>query len=255
MYPRQTNRKNDPGFYVFNFTNKSGFALISGDKRIAGRLGWSGNGTIDNNPHAGLRIFLSRMIPYFQFKRQEIEAMRGDSTHINLLRKLSDFKKDDSVSKTQNSGARVEYCLSAGGRVAVACSGSCDKYSYSTLISSYNTTTPDVSPLLQTNWHQNAPYNQLYESGCNSFNAGCYSNSNYSAGCVPISEAQVIAYFYGKNPTRYGADWQAISNNPGCTYTDPQFAAVSALVKAVYDHYEITFKTCAAGTFTFNREI
>jgi hypothetical protein len=63
QYPSEVNRKNDPGIYVFNFTDKNGFAIISGDKRIMGRLGWSGKGTVDANPVLGARIFLNRLIP------------------------------------------------------------------------------------------------------------------------------------------------------------------------------------------------
>ena len=47
-------RKDDPGIYVFNFANNRGFAIISGDERIPGRLGWSGMGTLDENPNPAL---------------------------------------------------------------------------------------------------------------------------------------------------------------------------------------------------------
>ncbi len=57
-FPKSINRKNDPGFYVFNFSGNNGFAIISGDERVLGRLGYSGTGTLDNDPHTGLRIFM-----------------------------------------------------------------------------------------------------------------------------------------------------------------------------------------------------
>jgi hypothetical protein len=115
---------------------------------------------------------------------------------------------------------------------------------------------------LKTEWNQFAPYNNYYADGCNYVYDACFSNSNYLAGCVPISEAQVIAYFYAKNPAKYGSDWITISNSPStCYYASDlnKINLVSGLVKRVYDHYWLTAKYCGflggTGTFTFNREI
>jgi hypothetical protein len=252
QYPGEVNRKNDPGIYIFNFTNNRGFAIISGDERIMGRLGWSDNGKIDNNPNPGIRIFLSRMIPYFQFKRKEIEAMRGDNAHISLLNKLSSFKQ--GVHEKTNSSGRVP-CAQERTNSATPCDPSCTLTSSSYLASSYNTTHTVVPALLQTSWSQYAPYNNLFPSGCNYNYGACYANSNYLAGCVPLSEAQVIAYFYGKNPARFGSDWATIANTQdACGLNSTQVNGVAALVKAVFDHYALTSRVCG-GTFTFDHDI
>jgi hypothetical protein len=251
IYHSKSKSKVDPGVHVFNFGDNRGFAIISGDKRIEGRLGWSGNGKIDRNPHAGLRIFLSKVVPYFQYKRQEVEAMRGDSLHRSLLLKLSKFKKKDPAKGNPGGRIDAEPCLQL--RTDFPCPAACTLSAGYTQISSVDYTTTVVAPLLKTNWDQYAPYNNLYESGCNWVN-NCVNaiNNNYKAGCVPISEAQVIAYFYDK---RYGGDWTAIANNPGRCYNATQAWMVAALVKGVYDHYWVTSKTCDGGTFTFDRDV
>jgi len=69
----------------------------------------------------------------------------------------------------------------------------------------------------------------------------------------------VIAYFYGKNPAKYGTDWPIISNtNLACTLNSNQVSLVAGLVRQVYSNYNFTVHSCvfssssnANGTFTF----
>lgn len=265
FFPGSTGRKNDPGFYVFNFSDKNGYAIISGDKRTPVRLGWAGKGMVKGNEtDPGARIFLNRIVPYFQFRRQEVASMRGDSLHISLLQKLSAYGKDHTQKRKDENG-RVEIpCIQirTSNNAILTCDPGCTLYTSSYLASTSTKTTIVVSPLLKTEWNQFAPYNNLYAEGCNYVQDACFANSNYLAGCVPVSEAQVIAYFYAKNPAKYGTDWITIAGNKTtCFYASDlnKVSAVSALVKRVYDHYWLTAKYCGflggTGTFTFNHDI
>ncbi|MFM9838604.1 MAG: C10 family peptidase [Cyclobacteriaceae bacterium] len=252
LYPGAINRKNDPGIYVFNFSNDNGFAIISGDERIMGRLGWSGKGKLDNNPNPGVRVFLSRMIPYFQFKRKEVEAMRGDSTHISLLKKLSKFKKQENNAASNGRVAQPCYQLRAG-RTAVCADGGCDKYTYSYQLSSTNTTNTVVPQILKTQWGQGPPYNNNFDNEC-AYQSSCsgYGNSNYSAGCVNVSEAQVVAHYYGIYNRANDTDWQVIANtSSACSLNPTQVDKVAWLIKDIFNQYP-TYQTCGSGTATWN---
>ncbi len=275
-YPN-TNRegKNDPGFYAFNFSEGNGFAIISSDKRAFGRLGWSGKGAIDNTETGQhMQLFASRAATYIQAKRKEVETMRGDSTYINLLLKLSRFKS--------NGGASDESIKSfSGGRVGsvptpcqlqsayqnktgstsrtevVPCSSGCTLYQTSSLLYTSNATSVAVAPLLKTEWDQIAPYNNYYgSSACGYHYDDCNlsQNNNYFAGCTEIAEAQVVAYWWGK---KYGGDWAVIANTDvACAYylNPGQIDKVSTLVRGIYGSYAFTFKNCSTigttGTFT-----
>jgi hypothetical protein len=259
MFPKTDRTKsNEPGFHIFNFSNKMGFAIISGDKRAFGRLGWSGNGKIE--PESEITMFLTRAVNYIQAKRAEIEAMRGDSIHVSLLEKLSGFK----VAKAGSGGSngRVEIgCVQYRKGRAIPCENPCDLYNYSVLLSSSQRTNVIVPQLLQTEWSQTTPYNNNYgSSGCGDRSDACGAsvNHNYYAGCVPIAISQVIAYYWGKNPAmaRFGTDWPLIAGRAhACTLNSGQVSDVSNLVSSVYGNYGFGFRNCTGigdnGTFTF----
>lgn len=257
MYPHTDRSKsNDPGFHIFNFSDQNGFAIISGDKRAFGRLGWSSQGTIDKD--SKITMFFSRAATYIQAKRWETEAMRGDSAHISLLEKLSGYKIDATGNGSTNGRAAIDCPIERrSGRVI--CTG-CDLYTFSYLVSSSSFTNTIVPPILRTERSQRTPYNNNYgSSNCGERWDVCGSNrnSNYLAGCVPIAASQVIAHYWGRNPARarFGTDWPIIANTDhACRLTTSQVNDVSKLVRDVYGRYVFTFKNCSDigddGTFT-----
>lgn len=263
MYPKTDRLKsNDPGFHVFNFSDNNGFAIISGDKRAFGRLGWSGKGKLEKE--SPITMFLTRAAYYIQDKRKEVEAMRGDSAHISLLEKLSGYKVIKAKGIGRVNGREAIKCQIArkSGRVAVC--GNCDLYTYSYLMSTVNFTNTIVPTILQTEWNQNAPYNNNFGSGstwigdCSSRYDDCSinQNSNYYAGCVPVAASQVIAHYWGRNPARarFGNDWPIIANmDKACLLTQSQTSDVAGLVRNVYGSYGLGYKFCSFlgnGTFT-----
>lgn len=261
MYPKTDRLKsNDPGFHVFNFSDNNGFAIISGDKRAFGRLGWSGKGKLEKE--SPITMFLTRAAYYIQGKRKEAEAMRGDSAHISLLEKLTGHKIK-ATGKNSANGRFIECQIARkSGRVAIC--GNCDLYTYSCLVSTVNFTNTIVPTILQTEWNQNAPYNNNFGSGstwigdCSSRfdDCGFNQNSNYYAGCVPVAASQVIAHYWGRNPSRarFGADWPTIANTDrACLLTQSQISDVANLVRSVYGSYGLGYKSCSFlgnGTFT-----
>jgi hypothetical protein len=226
-----------------------------------------------------MQFLLSRAARYISGKRKEIEAMRGDTAYVNLLIKLSKFKGGqypvDSRTSQANSTQNTTPCqLIVKNTVGVsaktsatATTGSscgCTLTQSSALTSTSTSMSVVVSPLLQTEWNQNAPYNNLYGgSTCGTRYDDCYSssNDNYYAGCVEVAESQVIAYFYGKNPSLYGSDWVTIANTPfacSATLNPTQISEVASLVHSVRLNYPIVVESCVdwwifnfQNTFTF----
>ncbi|MFM7431125.1 MAG: Spi family protease inhibitor [Flammeovirgaceae bacterium] len=258
MYPRTDRLKSkDPGFHVFNFSDNNGFAIISGDKRAFGRLGWSGKGRLEKE--SLITMFLTRAAYYIQDKRKEVEAMRGDNAHISLLEKLSGYKIETTGNNSPNGREIIRFQIERRAGRTSTCTN-CDLYTYSYLVSTANFTNKIVQPILQTEWNQNASYNNNFGSGsnCSSRYDDCSinQNSNYSAGCVPVAASQVIAHYWGRNPARarFGNDWPIIANtDKACLLTQSQTSDVASLVRNVYGSYGLGYKSFSFlgnGTFT-----
>jgi hypothetical protein len=243
----------EPAIHIFNFSDKKGFAIISGDKRLFGRLGWSDQGIIDTDPIAPTKLTLARLARYMQFKRTEVESMRGDQYHVSLLEKLANFDAD-GTSKN-GLGSRIACVGNRAGKT-VACGDGCNKQTSTMLISTTNTTSVIVDALLKTKWGQGAPYNDLFNGACGaSYGWNCGVNDNYATGCVQTSEAQVVAYFWAQGNPQGDTDWATIANtaNP-CYLNSTQLYKVAWLCKDIWTRYP-AWEDCDKGTFTFNRSI
>jgi hypothetical protein len=255
-------RENDPGFHIFNFSNNGGFAIISADKRAPNRLGWTDAGNLDSKePHAVFGLVLPRLAYLIQDKRQEVENMRGDKYHIDLLTKIANFNKTNT---TKSSNGRVDPCQIAKTN-GEGCPGFCSLSPYTALLSSQTSPTTIVAPLLATNWGQGPPFNNDMNGNsvggpCTEKNLGCnspvnnefYHNNNVAAGCIPVSEAMVVAYFWGRRgvtPTTGSlnpADWAAIANNGSvCNNTPQQVSSISALIRRIFVNYNVTWSGCS----------
>jgi hypothetical protein len=256
-FPKSSDRKHDPGFYVFNFSENKGFAIISGDKRVMGRFGYSGSGKLDNSPHTGLRIFMSRVVNYIQAQRKSIESMRGDASYFSLIKKLNSFKSQankakDDAAKSQANAKKQDDIPCPERTTDDPCDQGCSMLPYITLNSTSNSTYTQVQPIITTEWDQCPPYNNYFASGCSlQYNINClsYSNVHYDAGCVPVSEAQVIIHYYARN----NPVWYAIANTDICSMNATQVDQVASLIKNVYNQYSISFRSCSTGTFTFDQ--
>lgn len=265
-YPKSSNRKNDPGVYVFNFNDKQGFAIISSDERAQGRLAFAGKGTIDKDINPGVRLFLSRTVEYIQFKRQEVEVMRGDAAHISLLTKLTTFKPRSSEEKTasnERTNSVPPPCPPQTFNInnGAPCGTTCNLHTTTVTNSSSMVQTTLVAPLLHTRWDQGPPYNNNFSGDCSQKTLQCggglsYTNSNYYAGCVPISEAQVVALYYARYNYQNDPDWSVISNSISiCSLNATQIDKMASLIKNIYNKYSLATKSCADGTFVFDQSI
>lgn len=218
-----------PSLYVANFNDHKGFVILSADKRAPGILAIVGSGAIDSTSHIGLRIFLENSMKHIDEKVAKTESFRGDAIFKSLVAKLqSNVNQNKSVD-----GGRVEQ---------LACTQNIITDPYNSVISTNYIT----SPLLKTLWDQGPPFNYgMPDAGCNSSGYCGGANTKYLAGCVPVAEGQVVAYFYAR---RNVGDWSSVTTaQTGCAFSGSQSSEVSSLLHNIYLDYGIyTSRTCAA---------
>jgi hypothetical protein len=234
-----------PSLYIANFNKKDGYVILSADKRATEILATVGSGTIDSLAHPGLQVFLSNAILHIDEKVAEMEALREDATFKSMVEKLQQGLSKEKNGKKTTKGGRTGFSdpcptLRVPGRAArtALCEGGGCIYVSSTVpiqtVSTINTFRP---PLLTTLWYQGPPYNDgMAEAGCDNY--GCsygLHNTRYLVGCVPISEGQIVAYFFAKN----NAFWQSVVGKSCASYTPEEATSVATLAHSIFIDYGI----------------
>jgi Spi protease inhibitor/Peptidase C10 family len=231
-----------PSLYIANFNEKHGFVILSADKRSTEIIAIVGSGTIDSVAHRGFRVFLSNAVMHIDEKVAEMESLRDDESFKSMITKLNEAFAKEVEKKSNSKNGRVAvgctYLRVPGARTSVACPGSDCMYVSSTVpIQSINTTTYIAPVLLSTLWDQGPPYNNGQpEGGCYEYGCGGTSNSKYPAGCVAISEGQVVAYFQAKRNNTF---WQSVVGKPCSSYTSDEASGVASLAHSIYLDYGI----------------
>jgi hypothetical protein len=178
-------------------------------------------------------------------KVAEMESFRGDKEFLSMVDKLHQAFTSGERSKKSSSGGRSSACLSVyvPGTSNVACGGDCYYITSTIPIQTVNVTAYVAQPLLTTLWHQKPPYNNGQPDGGCTTAGYCGSNSKYLAGCVPIAEGQVVAYFYAK---KY-ANWQSITGKVCWNYTQDETNAVANLAHSIFLEYNWPYNSRACG--------
>lgn len=228
-----------PSLYAVNFNDNHGYVLLSGDKRVPHTWATVAAGTLDDNAHIGLQIFMSDAIITMDTRVAEVEATRGDSIFNSMVSKLQAAITKEKSSKSTANG-REEPCLKiyvpgkSQSRTS-SCGGDCFYRSSTVVLQTVNNHTYVSRPLLSTLWDQGPPYNNGQpDGGCNT-RGDCGNNSRYLAGCVAIAESQVVAHYYAKRNNQ----WQDIVNKPCNSYTGQEAEMVANLNHSIYLDYGI----------------
>ncbi len=227
-----------PSLYVANFNKDDGYVILSADKRVPEIVAIVGSGTIDSLAHPGLRVFLSNAIMRMDEKVAEMESYRADQAFKSMVAKLSEAIHQEKNNSTKNGRTDIgcKYLRVPGARVDAACPGGCSYTTSTVPIQSVNATTNIAPILLSTLWEQGPPFNNGQpEGGCYSSSYYCGSNSKYLAGCVPVSESQVVAYFAAKR----NSFWQGVTAKRCQNFSSPEADAVANLNHAIYLDYGI----------------
>lgn len=141
-------------FYLINYEDNAGYALVSTDSRTTPVYAYSDEGNItaeDLQTHPGLSLFMEDAVPFYE---SEIEAFILDSILYPI-----------EIPDTLDDGRPI----SIDGIL-------CYKKTVDTTII--------VGPLLTTKWDQESPFNRYCGDG----------TTYVKAGCVPIAAAQIMAY-------------------------------------------------------------
>jgi hypothetical protein len=166
----------------------------------------------------------------------EMESFRNDVAFRSMVAKLGEAltKEKEKTSKNGRAAIACQYLRVPGGRTDVNCPGGCSYYTSTVPIQTVNTETYIAPIHLSTLWEQGPPYNNLLPiGGCQVSSYSCGSNTRYYAGCVPVSEAQVVAYFKAQtNPT-----WQAITNKACQNFTGTEIETVAQLTRLILLYY------------------
>ena len=176
----------DTALYVFNFKNNNGFAIISGDKRVADILAFTENGNLNDSDmndieDTGLAVYLSRLPVFF---KEELDRF---SIEKDSLEEVID------EPETYRRKRRT-------------------KYSYSfTDWENVNR----VPNLVEVKWNQSAPYNN--EAPFVQYPDG--SQRRAVTGCVSTALAQLIsAHKYPSNFRGVSLDWDFLTQYPSYAY-------------------------------------
>jgi hypothetical protein len=240
-----------PSLYIANFNEKDGYVILSADKRVPEIVAIVGSGTIDSLAHPGLRVFLSNAVMHMDEMVAEMESFRNDVAFRSMVAKLGEAltKEKEKTNKNGRTSIECNYLRIPGARTNMNCPGGCSYSTNTYPIQSVNTTTYVAPILLKTLWDQGPPYNNGQPiSDCNILGCGGTSNSRYLAGCVPISEAQVVAHFAARNnPT-----WQSIVTKTCNLYSQPEADAVAWLAHDIYLAYGIYASRGCLSTGVYN---
>jgi hypothetical protein len=235
-----------PSLYIANFNKKDGYVILSADTRVPETVAIVGSGTIDSLAHPGLRVFLSNAIMHMDEKVAEMESFRDDDAFKSMVAKLGEAitKEKTKTSKNGRTAIGCQYLRVPGARTDVNCPGGCNYVTSTVPIQSVNTTTYIAQPLIKTLWDQGPPYNNGQpDGGCVTDGCGGSSNARYLAGCVPISEGQVVAYFQAKR----SAFWQSVVSKTCNSYTPDEESGVANLAHSIYlDYGWFVSRDCSA---------
>lgn len=207
--------------YIINFANDNGYVLVSANKNTMPILAYSEKGHFDLTNQNASWLYINE----YKALVKNAQSCTTDSLRKKYALQWAVFEKTENNSTRALSSSEqttvnneIRYRESLGykhlGSLSVAryylpeenyqsliaeMKDYCDsKYDYMNLIQvfiksfSYET----IGELLETNWHQRAPFNIDADNGL--------------AGCVPIAIAQIT--YYHKYPKKY--NWDKIYKIP-----------------------------------------
>ena len=241
----------NPLCYVINYTNSTGFIIVSATKDYHPILAYSDTGRfeVDKINTNGTSVWLDEQSHYLslaselpdsikmkyramwtQYSTQELdfESSRSESDVYNLISRsingwtnqgytvyrLSEYKNSDEFRNLPSDVQETLLYLPSG--YANPNYGGCENVSFVLKkdVGTYNY----VSPLLNTTWGQWGNYN-------------LYVPTNCPVGCIAVAVGQIMKYY--QYPTTDFA-WSSMPNNYATTATATLMADIGQKVKMDY---------------------
>lgn len=215
---RSANVSEDTLYYVFNFEDNRGFAIVSADDRIPTQiLAYVDNGSLENDvDNPGLRYGLELMQHYVESSIDHFENKK-DSL-------LAEAEKKSSVVDAKTAETRAIYTGTA----------------YSVL------SEQTVGPLISVTWGQGHPYNMNVGKLCddNDKNGG-----KAPTGCVATSTAQLMSYWkYPYSWDFVAMDWTKMCSSK--TATDLNKSNIAILMKLIGVYIGMKYDCEGSGAYT-----
>lgn len=213
----RSNTTEPSGFYLFNFTNNNGFALVSTDRRTNSIYAYSLDGNInyeDACANSGFGVFMENAAHFYQ---KEIDSysfsapehpLIPDTMDQSILRLI--------IEEYEGHNYYVEY--------------------------GPNEIVNQEGPLISVKWEQLWPYN--YYCGTNTSRSHGYRNA---VGCGPLAAGQIMSYY--QHPIyihSQNLDWPSIlsASSYNEAYTTSESISTGAL-KTAYLLHEIGLSSSA----------
>jgi hypothetical protein len=160
--------------YILNYSDSSGYAIVSADARIDySVLAFSEKGSFNRDTdNPGVRLFLERLDSYLLYSIIETERQK-DSLLSGALRKLNVKSSGDLNVRGKSLAEPLAAASPSGVTISV------------------------VGPLLTVAWGQEWPFNGSLAGGCQI--TGDNPEGKVLTGCVATSVAQLMAYWQPSN--------------------------------------------------------
>lgn len=202
-----------PAYYIVNYKNNLGFAIIAADKRVAPLLAFS----TENNFNLNSNELPLGLVEWMESADEYIQNVRD--SEIGVPVQIRSTVLCNALKTTlRKAPPSNEECFDVSN-------GCPPEYQSS----------KTVGPLLKTSWHQRAGFNDLVPKSCD--------NGKAPAGCLAIAVAQVM--YYHQYPTSY--DWSSMDINLGGS------EAARLIINLNHSNSLNTSYDCSGSEAKFNR--
>ena len=181
----------DTLLYLINFSEEKGFAVLAADRRLSSPI---------------LAVSDSGDLSPLDFSQAEIEDMLDGDEDLSNFIFYNEDDDDYYVGSLQGSSIIPKMIADYATDEMVKIKN--QTFSHDVVAYANTTVTLDsISPLLETDWHQDSPFNDRSPKR---------KGTRAPAGCVAIALAQIMAYHEYPKTVYYDGvqcDWKEIKKN------------------------------------------
>lgn len=207
----------NPALYIFNYTNDSGFVVISAEAKHEPICAFIEHG------HFGADTVPPTLVQWFDATVENIEMVRA-GTYENTNR--AHYAWYDLINSTD-----LTYLLDVLKPKPIDPPVDCES----------GWTTTVIGPLVNTTWGQRCTYNeQCPQDIC--FNV-CFNNTHTPTGCVATGMNQILRYW--AHPNQYHYDYVNMPNASGN-------AEVQRMMRDAGNSVGMTYRCSASGANDYN---
>lgn len=215
--------------YVVSFGADRGFALLAGDKRAEGVIGYSEEGTYDpNDVSPGMKFFLTCILDALSHQIQKKEKLRGDSIYNTLVHRYGTFGKRSETATKYPVWNGIEYVDMPVDNITD------ELYEYTTEVTS-------SMILCKSKWDQYYPYNV-------SINKYYNNGIDYPTGCVTTAVAQIMNFHQFGTYKGYNYYWDRFVSKDWTNVSEDVINSIGDLFKHLANADNLAARPGANGT-------